>query len=158
MVRQGAGCAGLGCLRHGAEADDGVAGGTGDGGEGRRDKRAGGDEAPELGGERGGLVPDLAVGGERKRRGEVGRGGGVADGRGPLHRKHVVGGGEAEGRRVVEPEGEVTEVHVAVADQAAEGVAQSSGAQRGGVDQAASVEVRGGGGPLVGIGTVEGVV
>ncbi len=83
---------------------------------------------------------------------------GFAGGRGPLHREHVAGGREAERRGVVEPEGEVAEVHVAVADQTPEGVAQADGAQRGGVDQVAGVQVRGGGGPLVGVGSGEGVV
>jgi hypothetical protein len=58
----------------------------------------------------------------------------------------------------VEPEGEVAEMHVAVANQLAKGVAQADGAQRGGVDQAAGVQMSGCGRPQVGIGAVKSVV
>jgi hypothetical protein len=81
-----------GCSCHCTEAGEGVAGGVGDGGEGPGDEGAAGNLAPELGGERGGLVPDIVVRGKRKRRGKSGIGGGIAHGRRPLHGEHVVGG------------------------------------------------------------------
>jgi hypothetical protein len=49
-------------------------------------------------------------------------------------------------------------VHIAVADQAAEGVAQADGAQRGVVDEVARAEVRCGGGLAAGVGAGKGVV
>jgi len=144
--------------RDGTEAGEGFAGAGGDGGEGGGDEWVGGHAVPELVGPGGGLLPDLAVGGEREGGREGGVGRGVAYGRGPLHRQHVVGGREAEGQGVVEPEGEVAEVHIAVADQAAEGVAQADGAQRGVVDEVARAEVRCGGGLAAGVGAGKGVV
>ena len=99
-----------------AEAVDGVGGIGAEAGEGGGEASVWGGSEPEGFGEGGGQVPGGFHGGEGGSRGETALDEFSLGAGGPEHRQHVVGGGEWQRERVTEEEGEVSGVHVRVAD------------------------------------------